>query len=104
MYTVKFLNVPAQIRALRKKQGLSQEQLAKKAGTNQPTISRLERSQTLIHDLDTLATITEALNAQIMIDIEPKKVNLERVRPHHRVRPHAPTPIKRTRLQDQIEF
>ena len=88
MYTVNIQKVPAQIRALRVQQGLSQEKLVKKSGTNQPTISRLERAQMVPQNLEVLASITEALNAQILVDVVPKKVNLERVHP---VRIHKTT-------------
>lgn len=81
MYTVKIARVPEKLKALRKARGLSQEELAKKVGTNQPTISRMERSKKDLQDLEVLALITEALDASISIDIVPKKVNLERISP-----------------------
>lgn len=101
MYTVNIKKVPAQIRALRMQQGLSQGELAKMSGTNQPTISRLERSQLVPQNLEVLASITEALNAQILVDVVPKKVNLERVRP---VRVHKTTRRMAASQPNSIEF
>ena len=53
---------------LRLKKGLSQKQLAKKVGTRQPSISRLE-SGDYNPSLNFLKKLAEALDAKLKIDI-----------------------------------
>lgn len=62
--------VGSAVRAARRKAGLSQVELAKRAGTSQPSIARLERglvSPTVI----SLDRIARALGAELVIDFEP---------------------------------
>jgi predicted transcriptional regulator len=56
------LPTPHEIRAMRKKAGLTQEQLAKKAGVSQALIARIEAG-TIDPRISTLRKILEALNA-----------------------------------------
>lgn len=65
--------VGSAVRAARRKAGLSQVELAKRAGTSQPSIARLERglvSPTVI----SLDRIARALGAELVIDFEPPGV------------------------------
>lgn len=62
--------VGSAVRAARRKAGLSQIELARRAGTSQPSIARLERglvSPTVI----SLDRIARALGAELVIDFEP---------------------------------
>ena len=62
--------VGSAVRAARRKAGLSQVELARRAGTSQPSIARLERglvSPTVI----SLDRIARALGAELVIDFEP---------------------------------
>lgn len=58
---------------LRLARGLSQEELAKKAGTGQPNISRLERG-TINPSLHFLQKVAEALGAEVEIRLKPLEV------------------------------
>ncbi len=62
--------VARQVIRLRLERGLSQEELAKKAGTGQPNISRLERA-TINPSLHFLQKVAEALGAEIEIKFKP---------------------------------
>lgn len=62
--------VGSAVRAARRRAGLSQVELAKRAGTSQPSIARLERglvSPTVI----SLDRIARALGVELVIDFEP---------------------------------
>ena len=62
--------VGSAVRAARRKAGLSQVELARRAGTSQPSIARLERglvSPTVI----SLDRIARALGTELVIDFEP---------------------------------
>jgi transcriptional regulator with XRE-family HTH domain len=62
--------VGSAVRAARRKAGMSQVELARRAGTSQPSIARLERglvSPTVI----SLDRIARALGAELVIDFEP---------------------------------
>ena len=60
------LRIGQRIIDLRKEQGLSQNQLAQKAGIEQATISRLEKGAFSV-GVDILAKVLEALGASIEI-------------------------------------
>jgi len=60
-----------QIARLRILRGLTQEQLAEKAGTKQPSIARLESGRST-PSLDFLRRVAEALDAQVEIRIVPR--------------------------------
>jgi ribosome-binding protein aMBF1 (putative translation factor) len=57
---------------LRAKTGLSQEQLAKKIGTTQSVISRLEDADYEGHSLSMLNRIAKAFNQKITITVSPQ--------------------------------
>jgi len=60
---------------LRQKLGLTQEQLAKKIGTTQSVISRLEDDNYEGHSLEILLRITSALDKNLNISITEKDKN-----------------------------
>ena len=64
------LAIAAQIRALRCLRGLSQEEMAIKLGTNQPTVSRMERTAYGL-DKDALDKISEILDVGVVVYLEP---------------------------------
>jgi transcriptional regulator with XRE-family HTH domain len=59
-----------QIARLRIMRGLTQEQLAKLVGTQQPSIARLESGRTT-PDLPFLRRIADALNARLTVTLKP---------------------------------
>jgi transcriptional regulator with XRE-family HTH domain len=69
--TERELDIPAQLKALRKLRGLNQGELAEMIGTKQSGISRLERSSHGNWNLETLVKIAEALDARLAVVIEP---------------------------------
>ena len=69
------LEIGYQIAHLRILQGLTQEELAEKDGTRQPSIARLESGRSL-PSLSFLEKIAEALDAEMEIKIVPKAVSL----------------------------
>ena len=64
-------DVALQIAALREKAGLSQKELARKLGTSQQQISRLESPSYEGHSLSTLRRVAEVLNTDVRIVFEP---------------------------------
>ena len=66
-------DVALQIAALRQEAGLSQEELAKRLGTSQQQISRLESPSYEGHSLSMLRRVAEALNAQVRVILEPAR-------------------------------
>jgi transcriptional regulator with XRE-family HTH domain len=65
--------VGSAVRAARKRVGMSQAELARKAGTSQPSIARLEQgrvSPTVI----SLERIARALKSELVVDFEPLSV------------------------------
>lgn len=69
------LEIGYQITRLRILQGLTQEELAERVGTRQPSIARLECGRSL-PSLSFLEKIAEALDAEMEIKIVPKAVSL----------------------------
>jgi len=63
-----------QIARLRILQGLTQEELAEKVGTRQPSIARLESGRSM-PSLSFLEKIADALDAKIEIKVTPKEVS-----------------------------
>ena len=66
--------------SLRQSQGLTQKELAKRLGTTQPFIAKLERAETHNFTLDTLIRIVNALDSELVIRIKPKKLPVKRAR------------------------
>jgi transcriptional regulator with XRE-family HTH domain len=63
-------DVAMQLAALRKESGLSQKELAKRVGTSQQQISRLESPSYEGHSLSMIRRVAEALGATIRVKIE----------------------------------
>jgi transcriptional regulator with XRE-family HTH domain len=66
-------DVALQLAALRKESGLSQKELAKRVGTSQQQISRLESPSYEGHSLSMLRRVAEVLGATIHVEIEKRK-------------------------------
>jgi transcriptional regulator with XRE-family HTH domain len=78
--TERELDIPAQLKSLRKMRGLNQEELALMTGTKQSGISRLERSSHGNWNLETLVKIAESLDARLAVTIEPYELVMARFR------------------------
>ncbi len=63
-------DVALQLAALRKQAGLSQKQLARKLGTSQQQISRLESPGYEGHSLSMLRRVAQALGATVRVTFE----------------------------------
>ena len=70
--------IGSQIYQLREKAGLSQAQLAKRVGTTQSVISRLEDADYEGHSLAMLTRIAAAVEKRVEIRFVPKKRRLMR--------------------------
>ena len=66
-------NVALQLASLRKDAGLSQKELARKVGTSQQQISRLESPSYEGHSLSMLRRVAEVLGATLSVEIKRKK-------------------------------
>mgnify|MGYP005844057313 CR=1 FL=1 len=66
-------DVAIKLASLRKKSGLSQKELAKRVGTSQQQISRLESPSYEGHSLSMLRRVVDVLGASIHVEIQPKK-------------------------------
>jgi len=62
-------DIAVQLAALRKEAGLSQKELAQRAGTTQQQISRLESPSYEGHSLSMLRRVAEALGATLHIEL-----------------------------------
>jgi len=66
-------DVAVKLTSLRKASGLSQKQLAKRVGTSQQQISRLESPSYEGHSLSMLRRVAEVLGATVHVEIQPPK-------------------------------
>ncbi|MEW6327066.1 MAG: helix-turn-helix transcriptional regulator [Thermodesulfobacteriota bacterium] len=66
-------DVALQLAALREEAGLSQKELARRVGTSQQQISRLESPSYEGHSLSMLRRVSEALGATLYVKIQRKK-------------------------------
>ena len=66
-------DVAVQLASLRKKSGLSQKELAKRVGTSQQQISRLESPSYRGHSLRMLRRVAGVLGAGVRVKIQAKK-------------------------------
>lgn len=66
-------DVALQLSALRKKSGFSQKELAKRVGTSQQQISRLESPAYEGHSLSMLRRVARVLGASVHIELERVK-------------------------------
>lgn len=67
-------DVAMQLAALRKRSGLSQKELARKVGSSQQQISRLESSSYEGHSLSMLRRVTETLGGELRVEIKAKRM------------------------------
>ncbi len=66
--------VGSAVRAARRQAGVSQAELAARAGTSQPSIARLEKGQ-VSPTVISLDRIARALGTELVIDFEPRPQN-----------------------------
>jgi transcriptional regulator with XRE-family HTH domain len=66
-------DVAVQLASLRKKSGLSQREVAKRVGTSQQQISRLESPMYKSHSLSMLRRVADVLGANVHVRIQSKK-------------------------------
>lgn len=66
-------DVAIQLASLRKESRLSQKELAKRVGTSQQQISRLESPAYEGHSLSMLRRVADVLGAEIRVEIQGKK-------------------------------
>ena len=66
-------DVALQLAALRRDSGLSQKELARRVGTSQQQISRLESPSYEGHSLSMLRRVAEVLGATLHVELERKK-------------------------------
>jgi len=66
-------DVALQLASLRKDSGLSQKELARRVGTSQQQISRLESPSYEGHSLSMLRRVAEVLGASLHVEIQRKK-------------------------------
>jgi transcriptional regulator with XRE-family HTH domain len=66
-------DIALQIAALRNEAGMSQAELAKKVGTTQQQISRLESPSYEGHSLSMLRRVAEILGAKVFVQIQRNK-------------------------------
>ena len=64
-------DVAVKLAALREQAGLTQSELARKVGTSQQQISRLESPSYEGHSLSMLRRVADALGTQIHVSIDP---------------------------------
>jgi DNA-binding XRE family transcriptional regulator len=69
---VEQLAIARQVRSLRERSNLTQSELARRAGTGQAAIARIESGRT-VPKLDLLARIAVALNAQLRLSLTLKQ-------------------------------
>ncbi len=65
-----FVLIESILRA-REKAGLTQAELARRVGTKQPALSRLERGGFRTATVDTLKRIAHALDSELVITLQP---------------------------------
>ena len=67
------LEIANQIAALRERRGLSQAALARRLGTRQAGVARMERSQYRSYNMKTLAKVAAVLGAKLEIRFVPDR-------------------------------
>jgi len=72
-------DVAIQLASLRQESGLSQKELAKRVGTSQQQISRLESPAYEGHSLSMLRRVADVLGADVNVIIQPKRHKKEAV-------------------------
>lgn len=71
-------DIAVQVAALRQRAGLSQKELARRLGTSQQQISRLESPRYEGHSLGTLRRVAKALNARVRVVFEEEPARRKR--------------------------
>ncbi len=66
-------DIAFQIKVLREKRGLTQKELAEKAGISQPNIARIESADYQSYTLKTLEKVTGALKARVDVIVVPEE-------------------------------
>ncbi len=69
------LRIAHQLAAARQAAGLTQKALARRMGTAQPTIARLERGDYRGYSVATLAKAARALGCRLRVELEPARVS-----------------------------
>ena len=69
------LRIARQIATARRAAGLTQAVLARRMGTAQPTIARLERGDYRGYSVATLAKAARALGCRLRVELEPARVS-----------------------------
>ncbi len=69
------LRIAHQIASARRAAGLTQAGLARRMGTAQPTIARLERGDYQGYSVATLAKAARALGCRLRVELEPPRVS-----------------------------
>jgi len=64
------LDIALKIQKLRVRKGITQEELAKRIGTSQSVISRIENANYKNHTLSMLIKIAKAMDAHLTVDFE----------------------------------
>jgi transcriptional regulator with XRE-family HTH domain len=77
-------DVALKLASLRKASGLSQKELARRVGTSQQQISRLESPAYEGHSLSMLRRVADVLGANIHVEIQPKKQRKQPLVAEHR--------------------
>jgi transcriptional regulator with XRE-family HTH domain len=72
-------DVAIQLASLRQESGLSQKELARRVGTSQQQISRLESPSYEGHSLSMLRRVADILGANVNVVIEPKRHQRQKV-------------------------
>jgi len=68
-------DIALQLAALRKQSGLSQKELARRVGTSQQQISRLESPSYEGHSLSMLRRVAEVLGASVQVQIKRRRAS-----------------------------
>lgn len=72
-------SIAEKIRNRREYLGITQEELAKRVGTSQSAIARIENTDYDSYSLSTLEKIAEALKTRLIISFEPLKDPVHRI-------------------------
>ena len=80
------IDIPYQLKALRKARDLNQAELAEKSGMKQSAVSRIENTNDGKFNLETLVRLAEAMDARLAVIIEPYEAVIARYRDEERRR------------------
>lgn len=77
---LKALRIGAELAKIRQRKGLSQTQLAAKAGMSAPNISRIENSPGQNLTLGTMLKLFSALGYEVSFDFQPRRTRARELR------------------------